>query len=475
MKKTMKRLAAITAAISCIAVWALPTFADYKQGEEPWFIGTEDDIFQNGYFHKTLTIYNDEDVNVYVPAVIYDYTIAPANVSTGANAPTVEDKDGLTATVQAGPEGGILLKNGTTIDDEIEFQFSNAGKAVTLVDGEYVVEGNVGIEFSEKAFEDAGITSGVFRYILTEDSDDYTKYGITRPTSDPLVRYIDVYVKEDEDGKPDIYGTVMFCDNGDGANTSIDIDTVKTNGFTGEGNNTGSINDNEEFEAEDEKEKELDPLTGVGDKLYTYNYVVAKNFKNDMIVNDSVLFTVSITNPEKAAQYFNYSAAAIEDISKYAADDLPTLATSKGTVNTDVANIALQDDNYLVFSGIPANCKIAVSEKNTNNAIYSVVASDDGTAGTLIAAAEEVVISNQANKDTAGFEAKEITNYASDTTVEPTTINFVKTTFTNTMKEISVTGVLFMVAPYAMMVAAAGFFLYVVTRSRKRTAEENVI
>lgn len=452
MKKTMKKITALMSAALFTAVLAVPTFSTAAAGD-PWVEDSAQnplmDLTNDPYFNKTLTIYNDLEVNAYIPGVTYTYAVTSA--APGENA-IVTDKNGLQATVQAGPEGGL------TVDSP--FNFDNIGSAVelTIPAGASVasatITGEVGVTYDATQFDAAG----VYRYLITETSSDYTSYGITRAEAS-ATRYVDVYVREtDTAGEFEVYGAVMFYDIA--ATDSVTVSTVKTDGFTNNGDPTGEISDTT---FTPDETLATDPTTYTDDKLYTYNYTVEKEIEKSMIGGETFPFTVTVSNTG-SAQYFNYSTAAAASSTAAL-----TAATEKGTVNTADTAVSLGDGKFLALTALPANVSVSVSEQNTQNAVYDVTAVDATAAGITLS---DTSISK--NESSAFESALALTNYASNTIAEPTAA-LTATTFTNEMQPISVTGVLFMAAPFVLMIAAAGLFIFIIVRSRKRESTDNVI
>lgn len=453
MKKTMKKITALMSAALFTAVLAVPTFSTAAEGD-PWVEDSSQnplmDLTDDPYFNKTLTIYNDLEVDAYIPGVTYTYAVTSA--APGGNA-IVTDKNGLQATVQAGPEGGLTV--------ESPFNFDNIGRAVELTKPEdasvasATIKGEVGVTYDATKFDAAG----VYRYLITETSSDYTSYGITRAEAS-ATRYVDVYVKEtDPAGEFEVYGAVMFYNIA--ATDSVTVSTVKTDGFTNNGDPTGVISDTT-FTPDDTLA--TDPTAYTDDKLYTYNYTVEKKIKKSMIGGETFPFTVTVSNTG-SDQYFNYSTTAAAASSTAAL----TAATEKGTVNTADTAVSLGDGKFLALTALPANVSVSVSEQNTQNAVYDVTAVDATAAGITLSDA-----SISKNESSAFASALALTNYASNTIAEPTAA-LTATTFTNEMQPISVTGVLFMAAPFVLMIAAAGLFIFIIVRSRKRESTDNVI
>lgn len=498
MKNTFKKISAIAAAAFVSAALTIPTFSfaddPAPAPANPWVEGTDNclDLADNPYFNKSLTIYNDvEGVYAYVPEVTYTYAVSTVTPSTGS---TITDKNGNQAVVKEGVENGLLLvvdANGisseptdsTSTADTAIFQFSKKNTAVQLdtqvdKDGPYcrTITDPVYVVYDATKFE----TAGVYRYKISETTDNYDDYGITRSSAGVVDRYVDVYVHENpdsDDGELEVYGSVMFYEN----SSSINVETVKTDGFTNKDDPTYEKDDDEKLIPDEQLDPNSDPTTDKGDDLYTFNYTVKKVVKNSLIGTEAFPFVVTVKNSsfgatkdeDKRNQYFDFSTA--EDKTTAAAAIADAKEKKNGVVNTPDTEVLLQNGEYLALTAVPANCTITVSETNNNDAVYEVTAVDNKTSIKLT--------SNTIDKTDAGKTTKfkttddiglPLTNYAEDTDAKPTA-SLTGTTFTNTMKDISITGVLFMVAPFALMVAAAGLLIFVVVRSRKRDASDNAI
>ena len=487
MKNTFKKISAIAAAAFVSAALTSPTFSfaddPAPAPANPWVEGTDNclDLADNPYFNKSLTIYNDvEGVYAYVPEVTYTYAVSTVTPSTGS---TITDKNGNQAVVKEGVENGLLLvvdANGisseptdsTSTADTAIFQFSKKNTAVQLdtqvdKDGPYcrTITDPVYVVYDATKFE----TAGVYRYKISETTDNYDDYGITRSSAGVVDRYVDVYVHENpdsDDGELEVYGSVMFYEN----SSSINVETVKTDGFTNKDDPTYEKDEDEKLIPDKKLDPNSDPTTDNGDDYYTFNYVITKDIVNSLITDAAFPFTVTVTNGQTgtgaAEQYFKYSAAAFTDTT-----DIVTPADTQGTVNPSNAPVvSLKDGESLSLVAVPANCLITVSEKNPYTALFDVLA-EDTIYGQIIDKDDKVQLTQN---DTAGFTAEALSNYSEDKTAVPEA-SLAITTFTNTMKDISITGVLFMVAPFALMVAAAGLLIFVVVRSRKRDASDNAI
>lgn len=477
MKNTLKRLAAFTAATLITAALAVPVFA-----EDPAKNSWVEDPEQNGmmdfagnkvpHFYKKLTIYNAEEVKAYVPEVKYTYNIKPAN----PEGKTITDKNGNQAIVKEGVPGGFALISEEKKDDpdtpdvnesyvnEFSFTFESNPAELKKAEGATLASDTLTRRIEVAYNANAFTSAGVYRYELTESSQNYKDYGITR-SADTVTRYVDVYVQEKDGttGQFEVYGAVMFYDIE--ANDDVTVETVKTDGFTDSGDPTGEGSTTSSGGFTPDAELKTDPSTYKGDALYTYNYLVKKDVKNSLLGNEEFPFTVTVTSGNtEAIQYFNYSTAGFTSES-----EMVTQAAAKGEVNAKTApEIGLADGKYLALTAVPANVSIKVSEKNDEPAVYDVTASDE-TKGDLTLTADRIKTG-----ESAGFAAIALTNYAEDTTAIPTAA-LTKTLFTNKMENISPTGLFFTVAPFAAMAGLGAGMIVLFAKNKKRDDAENII
>ena len=240
------------------------------------------------------------------------------------------------------------------------------------------------------------------------------------------------------EGTPTIVGTVVFFEDG-----NIDKTTNKTDGFT------------EQVGTTQDGKFETDPTTSVADKYFTYNYVVKKVVENSYTGTEKFDFQIDVTGTDGQKFFKSAVNGAVAD------------ATTSVAVGEAVA-AQLGNDDTITLAGLPANVKVAVKETNGNPATYNVSVAD--TSGTALSLDKTSIQTSES----AGFAAQAISAYAGTESTKPAA-NLVETTFTNKLVDISVTGVLFMVAPFVLMIAAGVFFITVIARSRKRESAENVI
>ena len=422
MKAIFKKTAAFAASAMLAAALAVPTMT--ASAATPPDLGAATPTT----LEKTITVYNDDNATVYVPSITYTYSVEPA-----AGGKTVTDKNGNQSVVKAGIDGGIVMGTDATA------VFPTTGNETVAASAAGVpVTDTFEIKFDASVFSSAGI----YRYLLTEDvaAADLKNAGISRPAEYKNTRYIDVYVKKNADGVMEIAGSVVFF-----ADDDLTKSTEKTNGFT---DKTGT-NETEEFS------QDTDPVVSVADKYFTYNYVVKKVVENSYTNDEKFDFTIDVAGT--TGQKFFYSPV----------DGTVATATTEGTVGTPVT-ASLGNNNSIILAGLPANVTVAVKESNGNPATYDVTVADTGTA--------TLALNNSSikNGEETGFTAQNISAYTGTESEKPDA-NLIQTTFTNKLVDISPTGLVFMIAPFVIMLAAGAFLFGMVTKNRKKDDAESII
>ena len=118
----------------------------------------------------------------------------------------------------------------------------------------------------------------------------------------------------------------------------------------------------------------------------------------------------------------------------------------------------------MVLNNIPANVTLAVSEENSTDATYIVTIDDSNL--TLLNGGKLAI------GGTEGFAATQIATIADGAATKQLTDKII---FTNTQENISPTGLLFRVAPFALMMTAGGVLIAVYLRGKKREDAESMI
>ena len=373
------------------------------------------DFKDSGKIIKEILVTTEDTTatTVAAPYIKYTYEITPATVAADVK---VTDKDNATGPVTAGPTGGLTIADAAK---DVDLK----GEDVTVSAGAGKITKEIPITYDEAAFKaDGAFVPGIYRYEITETTDaEKASVGVVEPADYAATRFIDVYV--DADG---IYGTVMFA-----ANDSVTYEgTQKTLGYTDESNTTKG---------------DTDPTKGLADTYPLFNYTVEKKVENSMLPNPEFNFTVAVTGV--AGQKFTAEGAE------------KTIAADTKVEKT------LKDGGIIELKNIPANVQLAVSEANPNQASYTVNAVDE-TAGALITGGALEIGGTQ------GFDAKQIATIASGTATKALGA---KTTFTNRQTQISPTGIVFMIAPFVIMLAAGAFLTVLFMKNRKKDAAESII
>lgn len=403
---------------------------------------------------KDIVMYNTSGSSVYEPNITYTYTVSnvaptPTNnyVSDGTN----------TANVKEGKTGGLLIKAEKTAAGENNT--AAAGTSASLVFGSVTSESgnkttseenvavasaakvsrNLLLSFDTSKFVDNNAPlPGIYRYKLTESSSDYTTAGVTKGTASDD-RYIDVYVRWNTEGTDlEVYGVTMFM-----ANESFSYDSTVTDGaFKVTGYDVATEGANV-------------------DSYHTYNLTVEKKV-GGTLASKAHEFPFSIVLSESAATGVQfYSTSSSSDYVN------PELIFSSGThsvnsslVSTGTGSVTLKHGDAITFVGLPMTTTATITEKDTTVDVYTATAKANTSAGT----AQDLTLTHDGTNKTWATSTA-VTNESGTDTVASNTV-----TFTNTLTEVSPTGVVLRVAPYALMLGV-GLFLVLFSRRRKNQAE----
>ena len=382
---------------------------------------------------KELTAYNPETVVVNEPTATYTYEI-----KAGRAGAELEDENGIQAATKAGVGMDKVILSSQTSE--------NANNTTTTLsysaNGENKLNASaagtankkwIDIDFSNVNFGAAG----VYRYEIHESASAYTSNGIKEGTTGN-VRYLDVYVKDaaeqsEEINQPsdwDVYGFVLFAAEEAEGETTEQSAGYKTEGFVAHKDENDSSNNK------------------TADEYYTFNLIVSKTVMNDAYIKTThhkFPFTLTLQNDTVTADVL-----PIMNVSANAKQDPLAAGAISGTWKAEIA-----DGASIQYVGIPAGTTISITETNdVTGAVYSVnVAGADNELEDkniyTVSSSDAAVVAA-----TAGQKVEANRNVA----------------FTNTLQQISPTGVVLRVAPYILMLAA-GVVLLVIAR-RRRTANE---
>jgi len=386
-------------------------------------------------FSKDIVIHNDDAsvTSVYGPTFTYNYTAAPAEGTELAN---ITDSEGKTVMAKAGPANSISFTDGTA---------AFTSSSVTLTNGEAVISDTVTLNVDLTKFPGAG----VYRYKITEsvpEGTTLTSASITRGDNYSSERFLDVYVKNGDEGL-EVTAYVMFhLGNGEKAliDGKEDTSTIlkKTDGFdsedkAGEGSSSSVAQD-------------------MADHYYTYNYTVKKNIVGDLAdKNNKFPFTVNTSSGANTGKTFSIKC--------------PDSAVTSGTVGTSFTT-GLANGETITIYGLPADAKVSVTEQNNTSDKYKVSLLNPGTTGD-----EPQTLAAGASTGFTGDDAIDLTEYSTNTKTKPDKTYDAATEFTNTLESISPTGVILTAAPYAIMLGIAVFFIAMFLRNKKKDESENTI
>ena len=413
---------------------------------------------------KTIYFFNDKGDTVYEPNVTYTFTLsAPKDAQ--INGATITDGSGDKVAVKAGTAEAI--KTGTST---VNYKATHAKVEVDATNGAAVTKsGNLVIDPTGFKFNDEGIVdktngvlrAGVYRYIITETvkvgdnaNADVTAAGLTARSDYQNTRILDIYVTNSGTTTPVILDEPAGPDKKvDGKGTEGDLkddDPSKTQGFGDEPKPGEKDKDNENQPSKTEKGDSTNSFAGKAndgtvDRYTTYHMTVQKTVGGTMgDKSNKFPFQVDIAN-SIATNKFDYSFAngtATEVTVGTNADATIGSATASGTVT-------LKDGEQIVLMGVPTNqsanngATAKINEYNNTKDKYT-------TSATNYTLAKDTLDGGSASENTATVKVSEEKDVV----------------ITNTLNEVSPTGVALRFAPYLLILAGA-FFLVAFTRRRR--------
>ena len=398
-------------------------------------------------FKKEIVFINNDGADVYEPNITYTYTIEPATpneiAATAAARTTITDVDNDTATVQAGKAAGVTLDASGVVfsatNDVVAGVESTGTKSVTRTFSVTVDP----TQFAGKA--------GIYRYKITEvvDADALQKVGITRSTDYDNVRYLDVYLKNNQAGTAlEVYGYVLF----DGTDTDSFDATSETPATP------DLIAKTEGFVRDDDVELSIANV----DVYYTYNLKLTKNIEGELSDKTHKFpFIIDLANVDNAAayQYFDQSH--------------PSTGTKKLFSDGTIAQ-SLGHNEYVEIKGLPATAKLNITETNDTYDVYKVKI-DDSIANAVQAEAQVDRNGKFAMVDgtTASESATKlsVTNYSTYAVAgaASATQQYKNVLFTNTLEVVSPTGVVLRILPYVLMLGAGIMVIVALRRMREKS------
>jgi hypothetical protein len=466
--KMMKRAAAFAASVLMTAAMAVPAFAVDTNILYPTSpIVTDDTSSDNNKVAvpKKLYLYNVDGAAIYAPGVTYTYTVSSgedlANKKISSKSMThtasgyAVGADNVFAFTKQGPATGIKLGSGdsstvgTTSGQTATLNFGTA-KHAAYKEAQDPADGNaitkyLYIETDVDQFKDPG----VYRYKIeltgnTREAtgvDDWEKKLTSQEEhKDAEIYYLDVYVSElptteEEQQEPgvdttkrDVYGMVLF---------KADNEAITYQGSTDEA----------------KKINTLEP-----DEYHTYNLQVEKEITGMMSDPDQKFeFTINLSNENVTSTQFD-AATTGSDLSP--ATNPAALSSGKATVSAKLSH-----GKTLSITGLPKDTKATINEKNLAAEPYTVSVNTSNTEKT-----------NNGATGTPFQFSPETNNYniVNEYEINKTEMGD-KILITNNLDAISPTGILFRIAPYALMMTAGGVLIAVYLRGKKRDDAESMI
>lgn len=408
-------------------------------------------------FEKTIILFNDEGQQIYEPDIDYTYTITAVTAATGT---TVTDTAGNQANVYGETAVAVTGENKVVESNTATVSFAPTVLKNAATTGSQDTK-EVSFKFDATKFPHAGI----FRFQIEEASDPVNPAdaGIERPDGYKDTKFLDVYVRNNAAGTAlEIYGFVMF-DSTNGAGDSLDetkeagVPTTgeKSSGFTPGGPKTSGDTDPDTFTDDTycDHYKTINltvekKVTGLGDKTKEFPFT----------------YTLTLPAAVKTDVRYDYKAEAAADRTAVTinANASGGATSTIGKVNGETSELNLKHGDSFQIIGVPFGTTFSVNEYNITPDKYKTTA--EGTNMTLTAGGEA------AGQDFAKQDdlATAIAGKEADTTW---TANANKITVTNNLPEISPTGVVLRVAPYAIMLGA-GIALFIILKVRKNKAVE---
>lgn len=452
-------LALVMALAMSTTAFATSEPANLTNGEIGGFTSSDSPISQEKTIKiaKELTVYNKDETSINAPTVSYSYTVTAGAAGVSITDATTDHTSGTAITVQtkAGVLTGLKVNNTSGATGTISWAST---ETVTAADGGAANLKYLNIGFSDVVFGAAG----VYRYVITETPPAYAASGVTETTNttNPHVRYLDVYVRPATSGFTDgthatdwdIYGYVCMLESEaitpDGDTTSTGA--VKTNGFVA-GTNDGTAY--------------------LADSYYTFNVTVSKTVSNDgyAAANHLFPFTVIFTNSAVTQDVDIIGPAASTDLTGWTnpASSALSAGNTKGIVN-------IKHDASVKYIGIPNGTSVEVYETNDVTGVtYLVTTVTDGvTPGTVDPAVTPGTTPTAAVAQASPKEAYQSTKATITTTADADDDTAHTVAVNNNLQVISPTGVVLRVAPYLLMLAAGIALLVIFLVKRKKHTDE---
>ncbi|MBQ6500436.1 MAG: hypothetical protein IJI87_03485 [Mogibacterium sp.] len=320
---------------------------------------------------KVISVIN-HDGYAYEPGFTYTYTL-----SDGTAGGTVNDGKN-TVNLKAGSVS--YLAGGSDAVQTAVFDKANA------VSGSEASR-DMSWEFDPQAFPSAG----VYRFVLTETSDDPASIGIERPENYDTSKFLDVYVQNNGSAK-EIYSFILVDDA-----SAVTAEASKSQGWNA-GNDL--------------------------DKYETYNITIT-NKATGALADTTAAFPYTVTLGGRI--------------------DAANIAVEGAGFDETNANIVkgnLKSEETMTIKGLPKTATFAVSESNPTPDTYKTTSTVAGVNGT----------ENAANADFEGGASLDVVTGGNVSTAAETAISI---EVANNLDSISPTNVVMRFAPYLFILGGA--------------------
>jgi len=391
---------------------------------------------------KDIVLFNADGSQIYEPNIDYTYTVSPVTVENASVTVTDENSATQIIGVRSGIADAVSIKgnaqnaewNSTavlTFGADSLTDTNQENQTITINSAH--ADENLNIRLDASAiYQNGANPAGIYRYQITDTTADtaLTSAGIRRNPDYETTLYLDVYTKYNtERDNLLVYGYVLFKDDADHAvshsfENTTESEADKISGY-----------DVESEEIIDPSDPE-NPVI-ISDQYHTHNIEIKKKTAGDLADGSHPFpFTLALKNNIIQSQTDFYDSTGTQKM--LSADGIYTEST------------ALRNGESIIFYGLPEHTEIKVTEINDTADQYFVSASMNDEAIELAS-------------DLTGNQKSASTEYQSISKTESRDIIL----FTNTLNDISVTGVFFTVMPFVFITIAGMLLLIVCIRNKK--------
>jgi len=375
---------------------------------------------------KSVTLYNDGFNKSYLPAITFNFTIAPATLTEEVH---ITDSNGHTVAVQSGPANSISNPTATAVFEEQEVVDTGATLDETVRKN---MTWNVDLTKFTKP--------GVYRYTITDVTPISTLYaaGLERPSTYDTTRELDVYIKRDATTGNLVVGGYTLHDDITGDITPA---TEKDPGFVPESFNPGNISNGY-------------------DTYTTYNYQVQKNITGEMAdLSHKFPFAISLNDGGSVAGLDYYGAAG----------NATPAYSNAATINTTLGN----SDVYHVYALNP-KASVSVVETNDTNDSYDLYVTTVNASGSSTDAQAEALAAGAASTARTGNVSTYATANSASNVSGEAQADLQSNGFRNDLPGIITTGVVLKSLPFVALAGIGGLMFALSRKSKKNKVAEDI-